>query len=328
MYIMAGMSDIDVRAINLNLLPALEALLIEGTVSGAARRAHVTQSAMSHSLARLREALGDPLFVQIGRRLVPTARAQELAIVLPRALDQLGEAVRGARPFDPALSRRSFRVATLDYFELTTLTRLMNYLQRHAPGVRLEIERFSGDHLPALVSGEVDLALVGSAVKAPPGVRRALLYEDPFAVILRKGHPLGARRRLNLETFVAQKHVLVNVEGRGEGPVDRALAKLGKTREIELRVPHFSSALLAVAESDCICTIAASVAERGRQLFGLSLVPPPLALPAAGIVALWPRRHEDDAASLWFRKLFLSDQLRPRAGKGGFSPKLQTTERS
>ena len=93
------------------------------------------------------------------------------------------------------------------------------------------------------------------------------------------------------------------------------MAKLGKTREIELRVPHFSSALLAVAESDCICTIAASVAERGRELFGLRVVPSPLALPAAGIVALWPRRHEDDPASLWFRNLFLSDELRPRVGK-------------
>jgi DNA-binding transcriptional LysR family regulator len=275
---------------------------------------------MSHSLARLREALGDPLFVQVGRRLVPTARAQELALALPRALDQLGVAVSGAPPFDPAVSRRSFRLATLDYFELTTLTRLLHYLERHAPGVRLEVERFAPAHLQALDSGEVDLALVGTTVKAPPGVRRATLYEDAFAVILRKNHPLGARRKLDLETFIAQKHVLVNVEGRGEGAVDRALARLGRTREVELRVPHFSSALLAVAESNCICTIAASVAARGRELFGLRVVPPPLELPAAGIAALWSRRHEDDPASVWFRNLFLGDVLRLQKQKAMSRP--------
>jgi DNA-binding transcriptional LysR family regulator len=304
MYLMADMSGIDVRAMNLNLLPALEALLVEGSVSGAARRAHVSQSAMSHSLAKLRELFGDPLFLPAGRRLVATPRAVELLASLPRALDQLGLAVAAREPFRPGVSRRVFRVATVDYFELTTLPYLLAYLAKHAPLVRVEIERFAGGHLTALVAGEVDLALVSAAIPPPVGVRRAALYDDPFSVIVRPGHPLVGRK-LDLDRYLSLGHVLVSVEGRSEGVVDRALAKLGKSRSVSLRVPHFISAPLAVAESDLICTIASSVAQRSRELFGLRVLPPPLELPPASVVALWSRRHDQDPAAKWFRELFI-----------------------
>src|SRR6478609_755720 len=102
---MNDMSDIDVRAINLNLLPALEALLSEGSVSGAARRTHVSQSAMSHSLARLRELFDDPLFVSSAGRMHPTPVAERLALQLSRALDLLGDALAVPEPFVPASSR-------------------------------------------------------------------------------------------------------------------------------------------------------------------------------------------------------------------------------
>ncbi len=318
MYLIACMSNIDVRAMNLNLLPALEALLAEGSVSGAARRAHVSQSAMSHSLAKLREVFGDPLFLPAGRRLVPTPRAVQLATSLPRALDLLSEAVAASEPFRPSVSRRVFRVATVDYFELTTLPYLLAYLKQHAPLVRLEIERFGAGHLSALAAGEVDLALVSAAVAPPPGIRRAALYDDPFAVIVRPGHPL-VRRTLDLETYLSVGHVLVSVEGRGEGVVDRALAKLGKARLVTLRVPHFISAPLAVVESDLICTIPSSVAQRAKDLFGLRVLPPPLELPPASAVALWSRRHDEDPAARWFRELFIAGE--------GTSPSLRALAR-
>ena len=306
MYVMARMSDIDVRAINLNLLPALEALLVEGSVSGAARRCHVTQSAMSHSLGKLRELFGDPLFVPSGRKMVPTARAQRLAAMLPRALDQLSDAVATPEPFDARTSSRVFRIATVDYFELNMLPDLLEHLGRVAPGVRLEIERFSGEHVAALAAGEIDLALIGASMPIPmAGLRRAHLYDDPFAVIARADHP-AIGRRLDLETYVSLGHVLVSIEGRRDGAVDRALAKIGHRRNVTLRVPHFVSAPLAVLRSDSICTIASSVARRARELFGLRVYEPPIELPAAGVIALWSRRHDDEPAASWLRELFRS----------------------
>jgi DNA-binding transcriptional LysR family regulator len=300
------MSVIDVRAINLNLLPALEALLVEGSVSAAARRVHVSQSAMSHSLARLRELFGDPLLAPVGRGLAPTPRAIQLRAALPAAFETLHRALALPEPFDPRTSTRAFRVATVDYFELTTLPDVLAYLGKHAPLVRLEIERFSPATVPELVLGDVDLALIGASQSiAPSGLRRENVYRDPFAVIARKGHP-AIKRRLDLETYTALGHVLVSVEGRRDGAVDRALAKVGATRRVALRVPHFMSAPLAVRTSDLICTIAGSVAERARELFGLRVLAPPIELPAAQVVALWSQRHDEDPAQRWFRDLFLS----------------------
>lgn len=304
MYLIRRMSGIDIRTINLNLLPALEALLVEGTVSGAARRCHVSQSAMSHSLGKLREVFGDPLFVPSGRKMVPTPRALRIAATLPRALDHLSEAVAPPEPFEPRTSTRVFRIATVDYFELNTLPDLLEHLGRVAPGVRLEIERFTAAHVPALVAGEVDLALLGSSAPIPmAGLRRAHLYDDPFAVIARADHP-AIGRRLDLETYVSLGHVLVSIEGRRDGAVDRALAKLGRKRTVMLRVPHFISAPIAVMRSDAICTIASSVARRARELFGVRVYEPPIELPAAGVVAFWSRRHDDDAATTWLRDIF------------------------
>ena len=159
------MTKIDVRSLNLNLLPALEALLREESVSGAARRMHVGQSAMSHSLARLRLLFDDPLFVTSNRKLVPTPLARKLAKDLTLALDQLERAIARPEPFSPKTAHRSFRVSTLDYFELTALPRVLEKLRREAPHLNLEIERYSAAATPALLAGEIDLALLGKAMR-------------------------------------------------------------------------------------------------------------------------------------------------------------------
>jgi DNA-binding transcriptional LysR family regulator len=305
------MSKVDVRAINLNLLPALEALLVEGSVGGAARRMHVSQSAMSHSLARLRELFGDPILAPAGRGLAPTPRAVRLLAALPSALEQLGDALAPPEPFDPAESRRVFRLATLDYFELAALPDLVDYLGRHAPSVGLEIERFGPQALAALAAGDVDLALVGGATPVPlAGLRRALLYREPFAVIARAGHP-AIGRRLDLETYLSLGHVLVSVEGRREGVVERELAKIGRSRRVALRVPHFVSAPLAVKSSDHVSTIALGVARRARELFGLRVFEPPLELPPAPVAALWSKRADADPGARWLRELVFSGRAAP-----------------
>lgn len=310
------MSDIDIRAINLNLLPALEALLEERNVSAAARRAHVSQSAMSHSLSKLRELFGDPLLAPSGRALVLTPQATRIARSLSTALDRLGASIAPSPPFDPRTTRRTFRVATLDYFELTVLGDLLAHLEAHAPGARLEIDRFSASSLPALAAGEIDLALVGDVpATRTAGLCRRELHSDPFSVMLRPGHPALAKKKLSLEAYLELKHVLVSVEGRGAGVVDRALERRGARRQVVLRVPHFMSAPLAVLQSDCICTIARSVAERARELFGIELRAPPIELPDTAIVALWSKRVDEDDGGRWFRNLFVDRVVPVRKGR-------------
>jgi DNA-binding transcriptional LysR family regulator len=305
--VMPGMSDFDIRSINLNLLPALEALLETRNVSAAARRAHVSQSAMSHSLAKLRALLGDPLLVPAGRTLVLTPRAARLGDALPAALDQLGHTLQPAKPFSPSDTRRTFRITTLDYFEFAVLGDFLAYFRAHAPHAQLWIERFGPTSAASLALGEIDLALVGeTSLARSPALQRAELFRDPFRVMLRPGHPAAKKRALSLEAYLAHPHVVVTVEGRADGAVDRALEQHGARRDVALRVPHFSTAPLAVLQSDAICTIASSVAERARSLYGMVLREPPIALPAPSIVAVWSKRVDGDDGNRWLRELFIA----------------------
>lgn len=312
------MNDLDIRRINLNLLPALEALLATRSVSEAARRTHVSQSAMSHSLARLRQTLEDPLLVPAGRNLVLSPRAARLATTLPVALDQLAAALAPGKPFSAATTRRTFRLATLDYFELTVLADVMAYFREHAPHASIWIERLSPATPAALLAGELDLALGGeTSLPRAAELARRPLHVDPFAVLLRSGHPAARQRSISLTTYLAYPHVVVTVEGRADGVVDRALAARGARREVALRLPHFATAPLAVQNSDLLCTIARSIAERARALYGLEVRAPPIALPAPTIVAVWPHRLEEDEGGRWFRALFLEGKL----GRPGGPPK-------
>lgn len=296
------MNDIDFRTFNLNLVPALAALLREGTVGGAARQVGVSQSAMSHSLARLREQLGDPLLVTQGRRVSLTPRAQRLAARLPEALERLRATLTGPTAFDPATAQLTWTIATVDYFELTTLPALMAYLGAHAPGVTLRLERLTADSAAALQAGRLDLILGGTGLVRGAGIEGVDLYADPFKVIVRADHP-RLRRRPSLKQYVAAEHVVVQFEGRGPGLVDRVLAQRGLQRHVGLWVPHFVSAPLVVAESDMISTVASAVAERGRKLLGLRVFEPPIPLPAAPIKMWWPKAHETDPARTWLRDL-------------------------
>ena len=305
------MSELAFDALNLNLLPALAALLEERSVSVAARRAGVSQSAMSHSLARLRELLNDPLLIQSGRRMVATPRGEAIALELPAALEKLELALRPSSTFDPRTAKARFSIATHDYFELTALPEVLGYLNEHAPYVDLEVLRLGPDTQAKMMRGEIDLALSGTSTSmSMTGLAYRDLLEVPFSVIARAGHPhLG--RRLSLKQYVQLSHVLVNIDGRSNGVVDRELNKLGYERRVALRVPHFISAPIAVATSDLICTVASSVAERGRELFGLRVFRPPLALPTPSVSLLWPRQHEQDPAKTWFRDLFLNGTVFP-----------------
>lgn len=308
---MSGMSDFDFRAFNLNLLPALQALLVERNVSRAAARSGVSQSAMSHSLAKLRQLFADPLLVASGGGLTITPRAEALLASLPTALDDLRRALAPPEDFDPSTSTRTFSLATHDCFEFTALADVLSYLRDHAPKVRLDVQRFSTATVPRLRTGDIDLLVTGVSAKVPiTGLRRRLIHEEPFAVIARPGHPVFAKR-LTLKNYLSADHVLICVDGQHEGIVDRVLRSQGLHRNVTLRVPHFASAPVAVLGSDLICTLARSVAVQGRKLFGVKVFEPPLEIPKAGVAAYWPRQHDGDVARTWFRELLIGGRVLP-----------------
>ena len=301
------MSNFDFRSFNLNLLPALDALLAEASVSRAAARAGVSQSAMSHSLARLRELLDDPLLVNTGQRMEPTARAAELAGPLRAALEQLRAALETGARFDPRSAERELAIASFDYFEMIALPDLCAFLRERAPRITLRIERLTPAVARRLVAGELDMVFATIGTRMPATLTRRALFDESFAVIARSDHPI-ARGKLSLERYLELEHILVSVEGAAEGVVDRVLARLDRRRRVVARVPHFLSAPLVVAGSDAICTLPRSVALRARQLFGVRVLAPPLELPTTTVAAFWPPQLERDPAHAWFRDRLFSGQ--------------------
>jgi DNA-binding transcriptional LysR family regulator len=298
------MNSAHVRGIDLNLLVALDALLGEGSVTEAARRSGVTQSAMSHSLARLRALLGDPLLVRTQSGMAPTPRARALAQPLARALADLRSVVVSGADFDAATSRRAFALATADYAAYVLLPGVMEHLGREAPHVELVMRP-----MPAAIALPLEEERLDLVITPYPEARASLvaqkLFTERFVCVVREGHPAVARsqRKLDLATFTALSHVQIAPRGTRGGAVDEHLARLGKTRRVALRVADFLVAPAVVAGSDLVLTLPERVARPLAGPFGLRVLEPPFAVPAFTMFQVWHERRRGDPAHAWLRGL-------------------------
>lgn len=297
------MSRLDLRNFNLNLLVALDGLLAERRVTAAARRARVTPSAMSHSLAELREQLGDPLLVRSGRKMVLTPRAEALVGPLHKVLVDMDRLLAGGTTFDPRKANRTFVIAAPDFFATLLLPHLLQATAREAPGISLEIvPSVRRGNAWLLETGEIDLAM-GAIVEDAPGIRRTDLCTEGFACAVRRGHPTidGA---LTLRSYVETPHLLITLgDDRGPTWIDQALARQGKKRRVAARVRYFMSAPLVVARTDLIMTGPSMLIRYFAELVPLRVLPPPIELPTYPEEAYWHERFDEDPAHVWLRGL-------------------------
>ncbi len=292
------MSAPPLHRINLNLLVALDALLAEGSVTRAAARVGVGQSAMSRSLAQLRELLDDPLLVRVGRGMVLTPRAEALAAPLRGALAQLQQTLYSAPSFDPATARRRFSVMSADLLSISLLPRLHRQLAA-APGLRLQVVAMRPEGAcDALLSGAID-ALVAHPL-SHPGLVSERLFADEFAVALASDHP-AAGAALALDDWLALDHLLVSPLGRPGGRVDSALEAMGLRRRVRLTVPYFLAAPQLVARSRLALTAPRCLLAPLAGPLSLHLLPVPIALPPFVVALSWPARLRADPASRWLR---------------------------
>ena len=200
----------------MNLLPVLDALLAERSVTRAGARLGLSQPAVSNALAQLRALLGDPLLVRGARGMVPTERALELAAPLRAGLAQLEQGLGTHAPFDPRTSDRRFTIITNDFVAFAVLPKLVARLEREAPGVRLQVRAWQEHYVPGdLERGEADLML-GLYRELPAGHREIPLFEDRFVCVVRRGHA-RVRGKLSLATYVKLPHVLVSHQPDGRG---------------------------------------------------------------------------------------------------------------
>jgi len=286
----------DLRRVDLNLLVILDALLTEQHVTRAAERVHLSQPAVSHALARLRDLLDDPLLVRQGGSLVPTARALELATPLAEALAQV-QALLAPNRFDPASAKRRFRVAMSDYSAAIFLPDLVRTLRREAPGTDLQIVQASREGMvDGVLNGDLDLA-AGVFPDMPVELRTTPLFEEHYTCLVDRSS-LPVDGALDLAAYLSRPHVLLEMRGSGTPEIERALSAIRERRHVAISLPHWGVAPQLIQGTDLILT----VSSRGLLSIdhpALVTVPPPFHIPSFAVELAWHARRGGDSGLQW-----------------------------
>ena len=291
--------------LDFNLLLDLDALLREGSVVGAARIRYLSSPAMSRRLARLREAIGNPLFVPAGRGLVPTQRALDLSGRVQAAIKE----VRGVfTPQDVDFSQleRTLTLRTNDGFAGTWATGLADALATEAPGVSLQFVPHTDKNIDALRSGVVDLDI--SVVRtAEAEVHSERLFEAPFVGVVRENHPLLSKKKKRLgaevsaRDFVAWRHIATTPSGTVTGRLDDALKERGLHRRVVIVAPGFQSALVMAATSDFIAVMPEPFVRWAMAHHRLHIFKLPVTIPNVDVSQSWHVRQHADPVHRWLR---------------------------
>jgi DNA-binding transcriptional LysR family regulator len=285
-----------------NLLVTLDAVLAEGSVARAAQRLHLSPSAMSRALARLRETTGDPLLVRAGRGLVPTPRALELRKQVSQLVQDVTVVLRPAEQLNLKQLVRTFTIRTRDGFVENFGADLIARVGEEAPGVRLCFVQKPNKESTSLRDGTVDLEMGVVGKTTGPEVCAHALFRDRFIGVVRMGHALS-QGAITPSRYASGRHISVSRRGRDTGPIDDALKPFGLERAIVAIVGGFATALALARNSNLI----ASVPERqtGNLRAGMQSFPLPVPTPEITIALLWHPRLDADPAHRWLRGLVL-----------------------
>jgi DNA-binding transcriptional LysR family regulator len=284
----------NLRAIDLNLLVVLDALLDEAHVSRAARRLNLSQPATSASLARLRRLFDDPLLERFDGAMRLTPTAESLRVRLKDLLAQT-DALFELQPPALATVQRAVRVATADHMAARVTEQLHTRLAASAPGIDLVFQPYHGPEsaVDGLMKATTDLAITRLPHAAPP-IRREELFEERWRVLMRRDHP--AASGFDLERWLAYPHVSVSGVGDPRGSSDETLAKMGLARRVSVVVPSFLIALPLLRASDLIC-LAPTHSLPLSEMEALVAFPPPVPIAPFTVHLAWHARHDADVAT-------------------------------
>lgn len=285
--------------IDFALLPALDALLQESSVTRAASRLGLSKPAVSYLLGRLRDEMGDPLLVRSGRSLVLTPYARELRARVHDLHLEARQLLRSKEPVELAQIARTFTIRATDYVLTLLGAELDCALRERAPGLRLRFVPNARDDASALEEGGAELA-VGIYGALPATLRSRLLLTDRHLCVVRKGHP-EVGKRMTMKKYLALPHLQIAPRGLVGGYIDDRLQELGVARTVRRAVPYFSTALELVARSDDILTVSGRIAEQRAAALGLQLFPLPFPTSPYALSLLWPPRFDGDRAHQFLR---------------------------
>jgi DNA-binding transcriptional LysR family regulator len=297
---------------DLNLLRTFVAVWREGHVGRAAQALGMSQPALSAALKRLREQLGDPLFVKTRHGMQPTPYAEQLAPEAAAILDLVRHRVLAPPRFEPARSERVFTLSTTDIGEMVFMPKLLRHFAQVAPG--LQVRTVTGtlpQRLLGLERGEIDLLLGYYPDIQGVDLLQRRLFDHGFVCLARQGHPAVQAGVLSAEGFLAASHAVLRDEGRNQELVEQHLRALGVSRRIAYVGSHFLSLPVIVANTDLIATVPAEAGAIFEGYPGLQRVEPPVALPRFDIKLYWHRKTHADVALRWLRDTIVAQFAGP-----------------
>ena len=295
---MLDIDEIALRRLDLTVLLVFLGLMRHRKAVDVAAQMGLTQSAISHSIKRLRDIFDDPLFLRRPAGMEPTAVAIALEPKIRRAVETLSEALTTETQFDPKAEAGVIQIGAYDNEMATLVPGLLQRARAAAPGLRFAIRSLGRQAaLAALEAGELDLAL-GFIWDLPDRFQADPIHEEGYAVVMRADHPLTGAK-WGLEAFCAADHLIVSPTGDLTGVVDQALEQIGRTRRVAASVPLFFPALATVASSDMIATLPGRLVAAHAARFGLVTRQPPLTIRPFTVAAIRHQRNAKSAKHDW-----------------------------
>jgi DNA-binding transcriptional LysR family regulator len=329
------MRDIDIaqiRRLDMSLLLVFSELIRHRKMTVVAERLGLTQSAISHSLRRLRDLFADELFLRRPNGLEPTGRALMLEPKVASILALSADALSLDETFNPRNDSRTVRIAALDYEQAMFVAPLVGGLRQEAPRTRLIFRSLSRKAaLDALGTAEIDLA-IGYFPQVGGEYGLQVLYQENYSVVMRRHHPLG-QAKLTPKRYCGAEHLLVSIGGDLSGIVDQTLVALGFERRVVAAVPLFLPALATVSRTDLVCTVPSRLAERYAASHRLIVRSPPVTIRSFAVHMIWHRRTANEPALKWIRQQFATiiarevsgERASPRRVTSGRKPTLRRT---
>jgi DNA-binding transcriptional LysR family regulator len=291
-------------SVDLNLLKAFDAMMIERQVTQAAARIGLTQPAMSNALARLRQMFDDQLFIRTPDGMCPTPRAQQLAISIQRALRDIQEAIANAQSFDPSTTERQFSIGMTDFSAVGLALALADHAQKTAKNARIHVRYVDRQHALRLLASETVDVVMGVYLNPEPDFETQYLFTETTTFLMRKGHPASAQ--FSLKDILAYPHLLVSPTGIPTGTIEPVLAQMGLKRNIHVIVPDLIAVPWLLRNSDLITAVALSTAIHLARIGDLALLPASGEMQRMNDVSMvWASRDNGDPGKVWMREALM-----------------------
>ena len=298
------MNKMNISKVDLNLLLIFHAVMEEKTTLKAATRLGLSQPAISHGLNRLRDLLGDRLFVRASRGVIPTPKAIQIEPTVRELLERAEKVFFDPPDFNPQLADNTFRIATTDYFEQVALPHILKRIQQEAPNITL-ISRPTGGSLPkeGLENGDYDLAIAGFYKDIPERFFKQKLYTDDFVFVAHKTKKVG-KSPLSFEQYAKQRHIIISPHGDLKTQSKAIMEKHGYSIRYNVGVTGFLSPARILSMTDLTLTCPRRLAESYLEHFPLKIYELPFKIPTMSLLQVWHKRKQNNPAHKWFRQLF------------------------